>query len=210
MDHGSLTCEMSMTSCQDDYIAWDVAWKTGAHVVVVLLTRFWSGRHVGAVPFSVSQCRRNRLKQNLGSGPEDTTLTSLAMLKRKLQVCCWPWDIPRVYNQTETKVSSLKVCFFLSFHAAEEAFKKLEQARDVLVDRQKRALYDQWRSGGFASLGITFKQWMKQPAFHSVSTLQQGYTLVAWCALDCMQQTVCTGLEHHRPASYPGSRWTWG
>ena len=105
--------------------------------------------------------------------------------------------------QTETKVSSLKVCFFLSFHAAEEAFKKLEQARDVLVDRQKRALYDQWRSGGFASLGITFKQWMKQPAFHSVSTLQQGYTLVAWCALDCMQQTVRTGLEHNKASLVP-------
>ena len=29
------------------------------------------------------QCRRNRLQQNLGSGPEDTTLTSLPMLKRK-------------------------------------------------------------------------------------------------------------------------------
>ena len=37
----------------------------------------------GCYTISVSQCRQNRLQQNLGSGPEDTTLTSVPMLKRK-------------------------------------------------------------------------------------------------------------------------------
>ena len=81
----------------------------------------------------------------------------------------------------------------ISLFIAEESFKKLEQARDVLLNH--RALYDQWRGGGFAKLGITFNQWLKQPALHSVSAACSCQVLinnVHWPAQWC-SYSQCTG-----------------
>lgn len=49
-------------------------------------------------------------------------------------------------------------------------FIKLDKARKVLLDREKRAKYDVWRSGGFKSV-ISFEKWFEmQGRAHSVSS----------------------------------------
>ena len=53
---------------------------------------------------------------------------------------------------------------------AEEFFVKLDRAKEVLVDKEKRSKYDQWRNGGFSSW-ISFDNWMAiQSRVHTVST----------------------------------------
>lgn len=52
---------------------------------------------------------------------------------------------------------------------AEQFFMKLEQARGVLLDENKRTKYDQWRVGGFKEF-LSFDNWLaNQPILHSVS-----------------------------------------
>ena len=52
---------------------------------------------------------------------------------------------------------------------AELIFLKLERARTVLLDKDKRAKYDHWRTGGFRHV-VTFEKWMNmQSAVHTVS-----------------------------------------
>ena len=53
---------------------------------------------------------------------------------------------------------------------AEGIFMKLEKARQVLLDKEKRSKYDHWRAGGFRNV-IGFEEWMKmQNSVHTVST----------------------------------------
>ncbi len=45
-------------------------------------------------------------------------------------------------------------------NSAKEMFMKLEKAREVLLDKEKRSKYDQWQSGGFKSI-ISFEKWLE-------------------------------------------------
>ncbi len=48
-------------------------------------------------------------------------------------------------------------------------FVRLEAAKAVLLDKETRLKYDQWRSGGFQRV-ISFKEWLAiQSKVHSVS-----------------------------------------
>ncbi len=48
-------------------------------------------------------------------------------------------------------------------------FVRLEAAKAVLLDKETRSKYDQWRSGGFQRV-ISFKEWLAiQSKVHSVS-----------------------------------------
>lgn len=59
---------------------------------------------------------------------------------------------------------------------AEKMFVRLEAAKVVLLDKEKRSKYDQWRSGGFKRV-ISFKDWLAiQSKVHSVSA---GHHIIA-------------------------------
>ena len=53
--------------------------------------------------------------------------------------------------------------------AAEKYFMRLEAAKGVLLDKDQRDKYDQWRSGGFKYV-VSFNDWLAmQSRVHSVS-----------------------------------------
>ena len=59
------------------------------------------------------------------------------------------------------------------YFAAKEMFVKLERAREVLLDREKRSKYDQWRSGGFKNI-IGFEKWLEMHnRVHTVRSVRQ-------------------------------------
>ena len=46
---------------------------------------------------------------------------------------------------------------------------KLEKAREVLLDKEKRSKYDQWRLGGFKNI-VSFERWLEmQNRVHTVN-----------------------------------------
>ena len=48
-------------------------------------------------------------------------------------------------------------------------FAKLEKAKQILLDKEKRSKYDQWRTGGFKHI-IAFEKWLDmQGRVHTVS-----------------------------------------
>lgn len=70
------------------------------------------------------------------------------------------------HEYRESTMTGSTVC-----HAflAERIFIKLERARAVLLDKDKRAKYDHWRTGGFRNV-ISFEKWLEmQNAIHTVS-----------------------------------------
>ena len=56
----------------------------------------------------------------------------------------------------------------VNFHfAAEEMFRKVKRAHEVLTDTEMRSKYDHWREGG---ISISFKEWLSLEArVHPVS-----------------------------------------
>lgn len=68
-----------------------------------------------------------------------------------------------LYNTDATANGSIHVCL------AEKVFVKLEKARGILLDKEKRSKYDFWRLGGFKNV-ISFEKWFDmQNRMHSVS-----------------------------------------
>ena len=64
---------------------------------------------------------------------------------------------------------SIKTYVCLCLNLAKEMFVKLEKAREVLLDKEKRSKYDQWRSGGFKSI-VSFEKWLEMNnRVHTVS-----------------------------------------
>ena len=60
-------------------------------------------------------------------------------------------------------------------HTAEIVFIKLEKAREILLDKEKRSKYDLWRTGGFKNV-ISFEKWFEmQGRVHSVSYMWSPY-----------------------------------
>lgn len=52
---------------------------------------------------------------------------------------------------------------------AEELFIKLDRARQILMDKEKRSKYDLWRTGGFKNV-LSFEKWFEmQNRVHAVS-----------------------------------------
>ena len=51
---------------------------------------------------------------------------------------------------------------------AEKHFVQIERAKEVLLDKEMRKKYDEWRRGGFKRV-ISFQQWLDiQPQVHQV------------------------------------------
>lgn len=56
-------------------------------------------------------------------------------------------------------------------YTAAKKFIQIERARKVLVDKDMRQKYDQWRSGGFKMV-VSFDEWLAiQPRVHTVSRI---------------------------------------
>ena len=54
-------------------------------------------------------------------------------------------------------------------------FVKLEKAREVLLDKDKRSKYDFWRLGGFKNV-MSFEKWFDmQNRMHSVSPIPSAH-----------------------------------
>lgn len=54
---------------------------------------------------------------------------------------------------------------------------KLERARTVLLDKEQRAKYDHWRSGGFCNV-VSFEKWLEmQNRVHTVSQMAIHWSL---------------------------------
>ena len=50
------------------------------------------------------------------------------------------------------------VCVCVCARAGEKMFMKIERAKEVLLNKEKRAKYDLWRTGGFKNV-MSFEKW---------------------------------------------------
>lgn len=57
---------------------------------------------------------------------------------------------------------------FLFLLIAEKHFVQIERAKEVLLDKEMRKKYDEWRIGGFKRV-VSFRRWLDmQPQVHQV------------------------------------------
>lgn len=70
---------------------------------------------------------------------------------------------------------------------AEKHFVQIERAKEVLLDKEMRKKYDEWRRGGFKRV-ISFQRWLDiQPQVHQVHNnvvIVIQYTCTSWNSFD--------------------------